>query len=78
VALNLLLGPVDFFEFCRFAELWKIAIGWTRVCSSTQVFPGDEHFEGVQRLVNTFQRYETAIALRFSRTLNEVGGESNA
>jgi hypothetical protein len=30
------------------------------------------HYQGVQRLVNTFQRYETAIALRLSRTLHEL------
>src|SRR6266852_6271858 len=34
--------------------------------------PATMHYEGVQRLVNTFQRYETAIALRLSRTLHEL------
>ncbi len=34
--------------------------------------PATMHCEGVQRLVNTFQRYETAIALRLSRTLHEL------
>jgi hypothetical protein len=30
------------------------------------------HYQGVQRLVNTFPRYETAITLRLSRTLHEL------
>ena len=34
--------------------------------------PATMHYHGVQRLVNTFQRYETAIALRLSRTLHEL------
>jgi hypothetical protein len=34
--------------------------------------PATMHYQGVQRLVNTFQRYETAIALRLSRTLHEL------
>jgi hypothetical protein len=34
--------------------------------------PARMPYEGVQRLVNTFQRYETAIALRLSRTLHEL------
>jgi hypothetical protein len=34
--------------------------------------PATMHYKGVQRLVNTFQRYETAIALRLSRTLHEL------
>ncbi len=46
-----------------------------RMDDSTLVDPGlpaTMHYEGVQRLVNTFQRYETAIALRLSRTLHEL------
>jgi len=34
--------------------------------------PATMHYEAVQRLVNTFQRYETAIATRLSRTLHEL------
>jgi hypothetical protein len=30
------------------------------------------HYEGVQRLVNIFQRYEAAIALKLFRTLHEL------
>ena len=34
--------------------------------------PATMRYDCVQRLVNTFQRYETAIALRLSRTLHEL------
>ena len=34
--------------------------------------PATMPFEGVQQLVNTYQRYETGIALRLARTLHEL------
>jgi hypothetical protein len=34
--------------------------------------PATMHYEGVQRLVNTFQRYETSIALKLFRILHEL------
>jgi hypothetical protein len=34
--------------------------------------PATMHYEGVQRLVNIFQRYEAAIALKLFRTLHEL------